>query len=132
MKMFDIDGEYISVDVRPSSYPIKSKSRSTLQGQTAQALQDKYPRQTILEDFTIPGSRMSVDFLLPNLGMVIEVNGRQHDQHVPYFHGDKSTSLDFAKQLSRDRRKQEWAELNSFVWIEIRTKEDLEEFINNA
>jgi hypothetical protein len=125
MKMFDIDGELVSIDVRPSSYPIKSKSRSSLQGQTAEALVDRFPRQDVLEDFTIPGSRMSVDFFLPGLRMVIEVQGRQHDQHVPHFHGNKATSLDFAKQLVRDRKKKEWADMNSFDWLEIRTKEDL-------
>jgi very-short-patch-repair endonuclease len=127
MKLFDVSGKLVSVDVRDSSYPIKSKSRSTLQGQTAQWLVEKFPRQTILEDFTLPGSRMSVDFFLPNKGIVIEVQGRQHDEHVPHFHGDKATSIKFARQLGRDRKKTEWAETNGFDFIEVRDLKDLEQ-----
>jgi very-short-patch-repair endonuclease len=127
MKLFDVSGKLVSVDVRDSSYPIKSESRSTLQGQTAQWLVEKFPRQTILEDFTLPGSRMSVDFFLPNKGIVIEVQGRQHDEHVPHFHGDKATSIKFARQLGRDRKKTEWAETNGFDFIEVRDLKDLEQ-----
>ncbi len=124
--MFDIYGDLVNVDVRESRYPIKAKSRSSLQGLTASKLREEYPMDIILEDFTVPGSQLSVDFFLPKRRMVVEVQGRQHDEHVPFFHGDKTKPNKFAGQISKDRQKQEWAETNGYSFIEIRTQEELE------
>lgn len=54
MKMFDINGDLINVDVRPSSYPIRGYSKSNLQGQIGTLLQEKFPIEPILEEFIIP------------------------------------------------------------------------------
>jgi hypothetical protein len=126
MKLYDIDDKLVNVDVRPDKYPVKFKSRSSLQGITGEKLQERYPRDPILEDFTIPGSRLSVDFFLPHRRLVLEVQGEAHDRHVPFFHKDR-VLCNFAKQVSHDRKKAEWCETNGFTLIEIRTKQDLEQ-----
>lgn len=122
MKLYNTKGVLVSVDVRPSSYPLKQRSRSSLQGMVGAILLDLYPRDIVLEEFTIPGSRMSLDYFLPKKGLAVEIQGRQHDAYVPHFHGPKNAAK-FAGQLKRDREKAEWAETNGFRLVEIREGE---------
>jgi len=126
MKMFDINGDFVNVDVRPSSYPVKGISKSKLQGEIGQKLQNDYPREIVLEEFIIPGSRMAFDFFLPRKKIVIECDGSQHFEFSPFFHGDRETSHKFAKQIGRDRAKEEWAEINNIKVIRISSKEEME------
>ncbi len=126
MKIFDINGNQVSVDVRPSRWPRRNVSKSKLQSQVGEILDEHYPNDVVLEEFTVPGSRMSVDFFLPHKKMVIEVQGEAHDQFVPHFHGSKLNSQKFAGQIKRDITKQFWAENNGFSFIEIRNLEDTE------
>ncbi len=124
--MFDIEGKLVNVDVRESRYPIRQHSKSTLQGRTAEILRESFPIDTILEEFPIPGSRQTADFFLPRKKLVVEVDGRQHDEFVPFFHGDRNTSDKYAKQKSRDRLKDEWCEINGFRFVRIKIEDDLE------
>lgn len=126
MKMYNVRGEFVHVDVRGSCYPIKFKSKSCLQGKVGSWLTEKFPREEILEEFSVPGSRYHVDFFVPGIGLVIEINGDQHYEHIPHFHGNKLTSTKFAKQIGRDRKIAEWAEVNGFLLVEIQTEKDLE------
>ncbi len=126
MRMFDVNGDLVNVDVRESRYPIRQHSKSTLQGRAAQVLRDSFPIDPILEEFPVPGTRQTIDFFVPKKGLVVEVDGRQHDEHVPYFHGDRATSDKYAKQKSRDRIKDEWCEINGFNLVRIKTEDDLE------
>lgn len=127
MKMFDINGKLINADIRPSKYPLKPKSRSSLQGKTQEFLVEKYPKDIILEDFTIPGSRLSVDFLIWSRGLVIEVQGSQHSEHNDFFHGAHDNK-NFYKQIKRDLKKSNWCEENGLEYIEIFTEKDLKEW----
>lgn len=125
MKMFNINGEIVKVDIRPSTYPMRGVSKSKLQSLCGQFLQDTFPRESILEEFTIPGSRMSVDFFLPLKRIVIECDGIQHDNYVPFFHKDRKTSKKYALQRQHDLKKNQWADLNAFKMIRIYNEEDI-------
>lgn len=125
--MFDINEELVNVDVKPSTYPIKGISKSKLQTVVAEILTEKFPREPILEEFIIPGSRMSVDFFLPLKQIVVEIDGRQHQEFTPFFHGDKATSNKFANQIKNDRQKTYWCEINKYKLIRIIDKKDLEQ-----
>jgi very-short-patch-repair endonuclease len=131
MKMYDLHENLVNVDVRQSSFPLKAKSKSNLQGQVGQYLQDKFPRQVILEEFTIPGSRLSVDFFMPGMKppVVIEIQGIAHDQYTPFFHKDRASGK-YAGQITRDRQKNQWCQTNGYELIEIRTPEDMKELDN--
>lgn len=125
MKMIDVNGKMVNADIRPSKYPLKPKSRSSLQGKTQEFLVEKYPAEVILEDFTLPGSRLSVDFLIWSRGIAVEVQGRQHTEHNDFFHGSHENK-NFFKQVNRDLRKLNWCESNGLELIEIFTEKDLE------
>lgn len=130
MRMFDVDGNLVNVDVRESKYPIRSNSRSSIQGQVAEELVSMFPHEPILEEFQIPGSRMSVDFFMPKMRMVVEVDGEQHFEFISFFHGDRKTDTKFAGQISRDRKKEEWCEINKFRLIRI-NKHNINSVLHN-
>ncbi|PKC62909.1 hypothetical protein RhiirA1_443673 [Rhizophagus irregularis] len=55
---------------------------------------------------------LELDIYYPQYGFAIEVQGKQHEQHVKYFHKDPE---EFEKQLMRDQLKKELCEKNSIV-----------------
>lgn len=91
-------------------------SRSKFQKRIRDKLIEKYKQNIIFEEVYIKGEKFYLDFFIPEKGIVIEVNGRQHKQQVKFFH---KTKIAFHKQLDTDRRKREFCELNNFKLIEI-------------
>lgn len=125
MKLYDTKGRLVVVSVKQSDYPLREKSKSKLQGQVGQYLRQKYMFEPVLEEFYIPGSKMSLDFFLPRRMIAYEIDGRAHHEFVPFFHGEKKYSKKFANQVVRDIKKEEWCEKNAIKLIRIVKIEDL-------
>ena len=125
MKLFDVNGKLINVDIKPSSFPIKKYSKSALQQKVGEYLQNKYPHCSVLEEYPIAGTRMHVDFFIPQRKEIYEIDGEQHSSFNSHFHGSKLTSDKFAKQVSRDIVKEQWAEMNGFKLIRITDESEL-------
>lgn len=94
----------------------QGRSKSQFQYGVGQQLIDKYPHDVIFEEVIIPGDGFILDFFIPSLDLVIECHGKQHVEHVRYFH---KTKQDFHKQQDVDQRKRDWCKLNGFRLIEI-------------
>jgi very-short-patch-repair endonuclease len=84
--------------------------------------------ETFYEEVTLVGSKTKMnttlyaDFLSIKSRIIIEVHGAQHYEHITHFH---KTKKEFVKAKLRDETKKEWAELNSFILIELpHDKED--------
>jgi hypothetical protein len=60
------------------------------------------------------------DFIIPEAGLAVECQGKQHFQYVGHFHGDEAG---FRKSKKHDEIKKEWCEENSIDLIEIRYDE---------
>jgi len=60
------------------------------------------------------GQKLFFDFHLPNLNIVVEVQGVQHTEFNPHFHG---TAEKFKAQLKRDRVKAEWCHLEDMALV---------------
>ena len=69
-------------DLRPATWPMKSKAacRSKIQYSIGQMIYLKYPLDPILEDITIPDTRLSLDFYLPQRKIAFEIQGEQHSE----------------------------------------------------
>lgn len=125
MKMYDINGDVVPVDIRQSSYPLKGdNSRSKIQNMVSIILQELYPRQPILEEFSVPGSRLKIDFYLPKSDLLVEVDGIQHDEFTPVYHGSKTSSNKFVRQNDNDGLKNSWATVNNLTLIRIKHDDD--------
>ncbi|RIA82950.1 hypothetical protein C1645_743422 [Glomus cerebriforme] len=55
---------------------------------------------------------LELDIYYPQYGFAIEIQGKQHEQHVKHFHKDPE---EFEKQLMRDQLKKEICEKNLIV-----------------
>lgn len=53
------------------------------------------------------GQRLFFDFFIKELGVYVEVQGRQHSEFIKHFHGDKET---FQAQKMRDNLKRQYIE----------------------
>jgi very-short-patch-repair endonuclease len=96
---------------------------SKLSEEVKAALDKIFPYYRIQTEFYVhyKDKKLFFDFYIPELLVVIEAQGKQHDEYVEYFHKD---SLGFERHKNRDRLKKRWAEENNISLIEIR-EEDL-------
>ena len=119
----------VTWDIRESGWPMKSiaSCRSKIQYLIGQVIIKKYPLDPILEDVTLPESRLSLDFFLPHRKLAVEVQGAQHDQMNPYFH---HSNEDFVKQQGRDDEKRFFCELNNIKLYTVRTEEEAKRIFN--
>ena len=125
MKLLNLDGNLVNVDVRPSSYPLRGKSKSELQQKTKERILELYPRDVLLEEFVLPNSRMSIDLISFARRVAYEIDGEGHQKYTPFFHGQQNLN-NFGKQISRDRKKDEWCQLNNIELIRIESEKDLD------
>ena len=86
----------------------------------------------ILEEFPLLEERLWIDFLMPHHNLGFEYQGKQHDEFVKLFHGDKKG---FERSKARDERKRRWCEINEIVLVEVRgdiTIKELQQLIEDA
>ena len=102
--------------LRPSKCPIKDHSKSNFQQMIATKLQEIYPLRIILEEVTIPETRLKLDFFIPSLKIAIECQGKQHTEFIPHFH---KTIIGFINQQRRDSLKQKFCVQNNITFVEI-------------
>jgi hypothetical protein len=119
--------QIITWNTRESNWPQKTESscRSKIQFQIGQIIKQRYPLDPVLEDITIPDTRLSLDFFIPHRKLAVEVQGEQHDQMNPYFH---KSNAEFEEQKERDELKRFFCELNSIKLLEIRTVKDANKY----
>lgn len=107
------------------------RPRSEYHLRARELLRSKYPTQAILEEVPLPGTGLFLDFYIPSAKLAIEVQGQQHTNYTPHFHGSK---FGFEKSKQRDTKKKEWCDMNNISLIEFEyNKEDNEwqEKLNN-
>lgn len=76
----------------------------------------KYIQQKTFDDLLGTGDgNLSYDFYLPKFNYLIEFQGKQHEQPIDFFGGEKQ----FEIQQEHDKRKREYAEKNNINLLEI-------------
>jgi hypothetical protein len=117
----------ISWDLRKGAWPMKSKAacRSKIQYQIGQLILGKYPLDPILEDITIPDTRLSLDFYLPQRKIAFEIQGEQHSEMNPFFH---DSIQDFEDQVRRDEIKELFCELNNIRLVKLHSIKEAEKY----
>ena len=128
MKVRDTKNKEHHLDVRQSSYPLKSQKacKSKIQYNCGQLIKQKFPLETILEEVPLPGENLTIDFLLPTRKIAFEVHGRQHDEFVAHYHKDQRG---FLNSQSRDNRKQLWCDINEIELYIVRSEEEMKELL---
>ena len=103
----------------------EKKSRSKFQYRVKRFLEKYWKHHIVFEEFPIVGTRMSLDFYNANKKIAVEVQGRQHTNYVPHFHGHHK--INYINQLKRDQDKNKFCEINDITLIEIYDKDELNE-----
>ena len=121
MELTRVGGGTIKIRIDPAKYPMRSRSQCKSIGQfhLGQRLRHIYGSCVILEEFSIPGSRLSLDFFIPSRKIAFEFQGIQHDEYNSFFHRDR---MAFVMQKDRDRTKRTWCDDNKIRLIEVREK----------
>jgi hypothetical protein len=112
--------------LKSKKYLIKweGPSRSKIQKSTKKFLKEYWSNHIVFEEFPIAGTRLSLDFYNANKKIAIEVQGRQHTQYVPFFHG--KNKINYINQLKRDADKLEFCNINEIKLIEIYERDTLD------
>lgn len=129
MKFIDTKGREHSIDVRPSKWARKAEGegRGKYQTKVGNILAEIYPGDIICEEFPCVGEGLQLDFFIPRKKVAVEVQGRQHNKFIEFFHVDADG---FKAQCARDLRKAEWCELNKIRLVKIDVGEHRENIIN--
>lgn len=119
----------ISWDLRKGAWPMKSRAacRSKIQFAIGQMILSKYPLDPILEDITIPDTRLSLDFYLPQRKIAFEIQGEQHSEMNPFFH---ESMADFEDQKRRDELKELFCELNNISLVKLHSIKEAEDYFD--
>ena len=98
---------------------------SKLADYTYSFLRGVFPHNIITKEYYVNynNTRLFFDFYIKDLGLLLEIQGRQHDEFVKHFHIDREGFLSSKK---RDNLKKEYVEQQDFVLIEIRNEKELE------
>lgn len=64
----------------------------------------------------LKGGNLSYDFYSPDYNLLIECQGKQHEQFCKGFH---TTKEDFERQVEHDKRKKQYAKGNNIGLLEI-------------
>jgi very-short-patch-repair endonuclease len=116
MKIKTTDGEEIILRLDKYLKKGNIKSRSKQQENIKEELLKQYPHDRIYEEVYVPKDNIYLDFFIPSVKIVVEVQGIQHKKHVKFFH---KTINDFHRQLDRDDKKRRWCKINNFKLVEI-------------
>jgi hypothetical protein len=120
VRLYNIYGKPVSKNVSKHLINWDKKSKSKLQFRTKQILKQWWENHVVYEEFPVYGSLMRVDFLNATKKIAIEVNGRQHSEYVPFFHGSRA---EYLKSIKRDHQKAEWLCENGFELMEFEEKD---------
>ncbi len=103
---------------------------SKLADATRKFLKEVFPHNLIFEEHYInyKGARLFFDFYIKEVDVLIEVQGRQHDEFIKHFHVDREG---FLSSKRRDNLKKAYCQETGTVLIEIKSEKELDkdEFI---
>ena len=133
MKVLGLNGREYNLNL--SKYDVKAndkRKRSKHHIRSIKIINEVYHSYRVLEEVKLPGSTSShkksvlyLAFFLPNIKKAFEVHGRQHYEHIPFFH---RTKADFLLAKARDEDKIEWCKLNGIEIITLKYSGDDDEW----
>lgn len=77
-------------------------------------LKKVFPHNRVNKEYYVnyKGKKLFFDFYIPELGILLEIQGQQHTRFIKHFHGDKEA---FLAQKNRDNLKIEYVQNAPFL-----------------
>lgn len=121
MKLFNFQRTRL-VNIPTQKYKINwDKAPSKGQQVVQNFLRPYWNGQIVLAEMRIPGTRKRCDIVNCTKKIIVEYSPiSHHGTFNKFFHGNR---IKYAKTVCADVEKQEWAEHNGFVWIELVEKD---------
>jgi len=94
----------------------KAKKRSKPHQRCIDLLTKMFPACVIVNEVTIPGTRLRIDIWLPMYKTILEVDGIQHTTKSSFFH---EHNCDFDQQKKNDKMKEEFARRNNLGFARL-------------
>ena len=128
MKFLGLDNRLYSVSLGEYAFDEHKQGKSSLHERAANLLRSLYPLDPLFEELVLPGTGgLRLDLFLSRRMVGVECQGIQHYEFNNYFFKDK---LDFGRAQLRDRRKNEWCQLNRVTLIHLPYNESDEQWRN--
>ena len=120
---FRVPGSNREVWVNIKKYRVDwdKPTRSKFQSSVKQFLRPYLENHIVAEEFRIPRTKLTVDLIDFTSKVAYEIQGKQHSEYVPFFHGNLTG---FYRQFGRDAKKAQFLEYNGYKLVEI-NPEDL-------
>lgn len=96
-------------------------SRSKFQKRVKDFFKEYWKYDVVFEEMPLVGTKLRADFANITKKIVVEVDGIQHNQFSPFFHG---TLNNYRRHIERDLLKEKWIEVNGFLLIRIFPEEE--------
>lgn len=88
-------------------------------------LKEAFPHNIIVKEYYVnyKGTRLFFDFYIKDLGILFEVQGKQHEEFVKHFHQDRAG---FFESKRRDNLKKEYTEINKIPFVIVEYDEEID------
>lgn len=94
-------------------------------GYRGSLIKQEVPCKTLIDNY--PNGQDRYDYVLPKLGVIIELHGEQHRSAVDFGgQGKQKAKRKLAERISKDIQKQKYAEDAGWGFIEIWHDEDID------
>lgn len=116
MKFKTLDGRVKEVNVTRLLIDWDGDFGSNFEAEFADWIYPYWKRDVVVTQLKVAGSKLSIDFFNVSKRIAVEVQGRQHQEYVPFLSGSRSG---FLNQIKYDLLKQKWCEMNAIKLVEI-------------
>jgi len=115
MKFVGTNGRVYNINITP--YLIDwSRKVSAPQFKVKSFLKKYWGAKVVLEEFTIPGTRMRVDLMNVTNKVAVEVSPKSSHSFNQFFHKNRAN---FQGAMKREVDKVKWLEANGYVLVEV-------------
>lgn len=122
MKFTSLYGYEVKVNLVRASKSKRNMHTSKFQKSARRILKERFSGLDIYEDLYIDG--MFLDFFIPAIKLVIEIDGCQHEIFNKFFHKD---GAGFARGILRDEWKAAFCLLNKLIFVRVPASDALDE-----
>jgi hypothetical protein len=114
--MFNINGREVNRSLSKYLIDWEGKSLSNVQFLAKRFFYKFWCYDVVTEEFRIPNSRLSCDFLNWSKRYACEIDGNFHNKFSSYHHKNR---MGFLGSIKRDSAKDDWLTKNRFVKMRI-------------
>lgn len=115
MKVKGLDGRSYSLDLTGHT-PAQDAGGSGPHMRARVLLAELFPCTVRAEEVYVPDIGLFLDFFLPSYKLVVEADGKQHREFVPFFHQNE---LNYFRSNLRDQKKDDWCDINQFRLVRL-------------